>query len=350
MTGLPEAAHRFAPREHAEPLPDDAAVCHCVRVSGQSRPESGVRRIAVVVVTYNSADLLGDLVASLDAGLSGLEWELVVADNASSDDTVARLRELAPWATVVETGDNRGYSAGINAAVAAARPHDAVLVLNPDVRLTPGCAATLAATLDVDRVGVAVPRLTNGDGDLIWSLRREPTLLRGLGEALLGATRAGRHDALGEVITDPRRYNSSGDTDWAEGSTQMVSARCWAEVGDWDESWFLYSEETDYGLRVRDAGWRTRYVPQAHAVHLEGPSGTAPGLRALLLCNRVLLVRKHRGVLAGAAFWVLTVLREGIRVALGKAGTTVALKALTSPRQLFARRGPAWVAAAVERG
>ena len=311
--------------------------------------ENGVRRVAVVVVTYNSADLLEELVASLSAGLSGLEWELVVADNASSDTTVERLRDLAPWATVVETGANLGYSAGINAGVAAARPHDAVLVLNPDVRLTPGCAAVLASALDVDRVGVAVPRLTNRDGHLIWSLRREPTLLRALGEALLGATRAGRHDALGEVVTDGRRYDRAGDTDWAEGSTQLVSAACWSEVGAWDESWFLYSEETDYGLRVRDAGWRTRYVPEAHAVHLEGPSGTAPGLRALLLCNRVLLVRKHRGALAGAAYWALTVLREGIRVAAGKAGTNVALRALTSPRQMRAPRGPEWLAAATRR-
>ncbi|WP_242497329.1 glycosyltransferase family 2 protein [Nocardioides oleivorans] len=310
----------------------------------------GARRVAVVVVTYDSAPLLPALVASLDAGLAGLDWELVVADNASSDDTVARVRELLPGATVVETGGNLGYSAGINAGVAAAAPHDAVLVLNPDVRLEPGCAATLMDALDEPRVGVAVPRLADAGGRLIWSLRREPTLTRAMGEAFLGATRAGRVPALGEVVTDPASYDAAVDTDWAEGSTQLISARCWAEVGPWDPSWFLYSEETDYGLRVRDAGWRTRYVPEARAVHLEGPSGTAPGLRALLLTNRVRLVSRHRGRVVGSAFWALTVAREGIRVALGKAGTTVALKALLSPRLMRAERGPAWVAAAVDAG
>ena len=307
------------------------------------------RRVAVVVVTYDSATLLADLIDSLDAGLAGLEWELVVADNASSDGTVDRVRELLPAATVVETGDNLGYSAGINAGVAVAAPHDAVLVLNPDVRLAPGCGAILFDALAQPGVGVAVPRLCDAEGRLIWSLRREPTLLRGLGEAFLGATRAGRVSALGEVVTDPAVYESAGDADWAEGSTQLVSARCWAEVGEWDPSWFLYSEETDYGLRVRAAGWRTRYVPAAHAVHLEGPSGTAPGLRALLLCNRVRLVGRHRGHAVGAAFWVLTVAREGIRVALGRAGTTVALRALVSPRLLRAPRGKQWVAAAVKQ-
>lgn len=306
--------------------------------------ESGVGQVAVVVVTYNSVDLVPDLVASLEAGMAGLSWELVVADNASQDGTVALVRELVPSATLVETGGNLGYSAGINAGVAAAGPHDAVLVLNPDVRLRPGCAATLFATLGDPQVGVAVPRLTGRDGGLIWSLRREPTLLRALGEAFLGANRAGRLPVLGEVVTNPQRYDVAGDTDWAEGSTQLISARCWAEVGPWDESWFLYSEETDYGLRVRDAGWRTRYEPAARAVHLEGASGTAPGLRALLLCNRVRLVRRRRGTAVGTAFWALTVVREAIRVVLGRSGTTVALRALMRPSVLRARRGPAWVA------
>ncbi len=300
-------------------------------------------RVSVVVVTYNSALLLPDLVASLDRGMAGLAWELVVADNASGDGTPDRVRELAPRAIVVETGANLGYSAAINAGVRAAGPHDAVLVLNPDVRLEAGCAAALWAALDEARVGVAVPRLSDRDGALIWSQRREPTLLRAVGEAFLGATRAGRFPALGEVVTDPGKYARASDTDWAEGSTQLIAARCWAEVGPWDESWFLYSEETDYGLRVRDAGWRTRFVPTARAVHLEGPSGSAPGLRALLLCNRVRLVRRRRGLAVGATFWGLTVAREGIRVGLGRAGTRAGLRALTSPRLLRAPRGPGWL-------
>lgn len=329
----------------------ETPLCHAVRVGDDAGPGPENRRrntrVAVVVVTYDSASLLADLVDSLPAGLAGLDWELVVADNASSDGSLERASELLPTATLVATGGNLGYSAGINAGVNAARPHDAVLVLNPDVRLAPGCGALLVGALDEPGVGVAVPRLDDGAGRLIFSMRREPTLLRALGEAFLGATRAGRVPALGEVVTDAAAYDAPRDTDWAEGSTQLISARCWAEVGEWDPSWFLYSEETDYGLRVRDAGWRTRYVPAARAVHLEGPSGTAPGLRALLLCNRARLVRRRRGRLVGVGFWALTVAREAIRVAMGRAGTPVALRALVSPRLLRAERGPQWLAAAI---
>ncbi|REF31631.1 GT2 family glycosyltransferase [Calidifontibacter indicus] len=305
-----------------------------------------MRRVAVVVVTFNSAPLLEELIASLPDGLAGLEWELVIADNGSSDGTIDCARALFPAVTVVETGGNLGYSAGINAGVAAAARHDAVLVLNPDVRLAAGCGVALMDALDGQGVGVAVPQLTDGAGRLIWSMRREPTLLRGLGEALAGATRAGRSAVFGEVVSSAVDYESVRDVDWAEGSTQLISTRCWAEVGEWDPSWFLFSEETDFGLRVRDAGLRTRFVPTARAVHLEGPSGTHPGLRALLLCNRVRLVAMRRGRPAGCAFWVLTVTRETIRIVTGRAGTVLALRALVTPGLLFGARGPEWVAAA----
>src|SRR5680860_1606921 len=88
--------------------------------------------VAAVVVTFNSADLIVDLVASLQPGMAGVPWQLIFADNASTDDTVATLARIAPDATVVEMGRNAGYAAGINAAVAAAPPHTACLLYTSD--------------------------------------------------------------------------------------------------------------------------------------------------------------------------------------------------------------------------
>ena len=237
-------------------------------------------RVAVVVVTYNSAALLADLIASLPAGMAGTEWELVIADNASRDASIETVRRLDPGARVVEVGRNGGYSAGINAAVDAASPHDAVLILNPDVRLRPGCGLALVEALRRPGVGISVPRLENAEGELIFSLRREPTLARAVVPALIGAERAGRIPAWGEVVTDRRSYAVEGVADWAEGSTQMVSAPCWQASGPWDESFFLYSEETEFDLRARDHGFALRYVPSAIATHLEGGSGFRCGQAA----------------------------------------------------------------------
>jgi GT2 family glycosyltransferase len=298
--------------------------------------------VAVVVVTYNSERLLPDLIASLDEGLAGLSWSLVVADNDSTDGTVEAVRRLAPQATVVEMRRNAGYSAGINAAVAASPPHAAVLALNHDVRLGAGSVQALFSVLRKPGTGMAVPRLVNGDGELIYSMRREPTTLRTLIGALIGAVRAGRHGRLGEVVTDPKRYEQETVTDWAEGSTQLVSKECWDRCGPWDESFFLYSEETDFALRARDAGLVTRYTPAARVVHLEGDSRISASLYTLLTLNRVRLHRRRHGILPAATYWGALMLQELSRAAMGRAPNRAAVKALVSPRAFREIPGPAY--------
>jgi GT2 family glycosyltransferase len=300
--------------------------------------------ILVAVVSYNSERLIPDLIAGLRTGLDGMKWHLTVADNDSRDGSVALVRELAPEATVIEMGRNAGYAAGINAAVAASPSHDAILILNPDVRLTPGCVPRLLEALDVPGTGIAVPHLVDGDGTLIYTQRREPSVLRTLGDAFLGAGRAGRFRPLGEIVTTGSAYEAETFTDWAEGSTQLISAECFARIAPWDERYFLYSEETDFALRARDAGLRTRYVPDAHAVHLEGDSRVSPGLWALLTLNRVRLFRRRHGAVHTAAYWAALLLRESSRAALGKKPSRAATRDLLTPSRLRETPGPASVA------
>jgi len=306
-------------------------------------------RVAVVVVTFNSAAVVPGLLESLPVGLGGLTSELVVVDNGSRDGTVEVVRSITPDAVVVPTGRNSGYAAGINRGVAEAPGCTAVLVLNPDVRLGPGCVPELLAAMRRTGAGIVVPRLYDARGELIPSRRREPTLRRALADALLGAARAGRVAALGEVVTDPRDYEVEGPTDWAEGSTQLISAACWADVGPWDESYFLYSEETDFALRARDAGYATCFVPTAHAVHLEGGSAGNPALWRLLVVNRLRLYGRRHGPVATAAFWAVLVGREASRALLGKRTSRAALRALLSPGFLRETPGPHSVAAITAR-
>lgn len=300
--------------------------------------------VTVVVVTFNSAHLLPALLASLPAGLGDLPWRLAVADNDSGDGTVDTLRRLAPGATVIEMGRNAGYAAGINAAVAAAGPGRATLVLNPDVRLAPGCVPELLRVLEEEEgVGIAVPRLVDGEGALVRSMRREPTLLRAAADALIGARRAGRFPLLGEVVTDPAAYEDQATADWAEGSTQLISADCMAACGPWDEGFFLYSEETEFHLRARDAGYALRYVPTAGATHLGGESTSSAFLWTLLVANRVKLFAKRHGIVLSVLYWFVLLVRESSRSLLGKATSRRAARALLSPTRLSSPRGPGWL-------
>jgi N-acetylglucosaminyl-diphospho-decaprenol L-rhamnosyltransferase len=287
---------------------------------------TGEPTIAVVVVCWNSAAQLPDLVASIGPGLRDLDHQLIFVDNDSADDTVVRAKELAPGCTIVQTGRNAGYAAGINAGIAAADRYDAVLVLNPDIRLTPGSVEVLYRALG-EQVGITVPLIRHEDGTPARSLRRTPTVLRALGEAVLGE-RAGRFASLGETVVDPDAYLRHGVTDWATGAAMLISAGCATACGPWDESFFLYSEETDFALRAGDLGFETAFVPAAEVTHLGGQSRVSPALWSLLTVNRVRLYRKRHSAPATAAFWTAVFLRESSRAVLGQRRSRRAVAAL----------------------
>ncbi|SOE07340.1 glycosyltransferase family 2 protein [Streptomyces sp. Ag109_G2-15] len=296
--------------------------------------------VAVIVVTWNSASVLPGFLAALPDGMAGLDWRLVVADNDSADDTVEVLRALAPDATVVQTGRNAGYAAGVNAALGAAGAYGAALICNPDIRMRQGCAKRLVDGLG-DGVGIAVPLLYEEGRDTPHhSLRRESSVLRALGEAVIGNTRAGRFPVLSEMVTDPAAYRRPTRADWATGALMAISGDCLAACGPWDESFFLYSEETEYCLRARDRGYGTQLEPTAEAVHLGGDSQVSPRLWTLLTLNRVRLYRRRHGPLATAAFRTAVLLRETSRAALGRPASRAAAAALARPGALRATPGP----------
>ena len=273
--------------------------------------------VAVVIVTHNSADVVGSCLDSLADGLAGVaRSSVIVVDNHSTDETCSIARRHPQPSRVVRLGRNRGYAAGINAGAACAGDADALLVLNPDARLAPGCVATLASTLALPATGIAVPMIHDADGTVNRSLRRMPTVRRIWGEALLGGVRAGRFESLSEIIEPPARYRAPGVVDWASGAVMLVSRRCHEAVGGWDESFFLYSEETDFCLRARDHGWLVRYTPAASAVHIGGHGERTP-LRALMVANRMEVFRRRNDGLRSGAYRAGLALHEVLRAGRG---------------------------------
>lgn len=249
---------------------------------------------AAVIVTYNSRDCITGLLESLPAAAPGVNLRTIVVDNGSRDGTVAAVRGI-PGVTVVETGANLGYAGGINAGRRAAGHYGTLLVLNPDVVLEPGAVTRMHTALSDPAVGIVVPTLTDHDGRVHRSLRREPTLARALGEGLLGDHIGKRPGFLSEVVRDAGAYQVPHAVEWATGAVLLISAACDRAVGDWDERFFLYSEETDYAARARTCGFRVEYLPSARARHSGSGSGNSSALAALLAVNRVRYMEKHAG-------------------------------------------------------
>ena len=136
--------------------------------------------------------------------------------------------------------------------------------------------------------------LLGDDGSLYMSMRREPSALRALGEAIFGGRLPMRPGWLSETIRDSTEYDRPRDVDWAGGAAMLISDACNDDVGEWDDSrFFLYSEEVDYAARARRSGYRVRYVPSACAFHEGGGSGRSSGLQALMAVNRIRYYDKY---------------------------------------------------------
>jgi GT2 family glycosyltransferase len=280
-----------------------------VEQPGPSRP------LAVVIVTYRSAAVVEGCLGSVATALADVpEARIIVVDNASDDDTLEVVARSGVAVTVVPRTGNDGFGAGVNAGFAAAPGCD-VLVLNPDIRLDADAVTRLRTALAVPGTGISVPKLVDGAGVTSPSLRRRPTALRALGEALLGGTRAGRFGPLGELVVNPARYRTGGVVDWATGAAWLVSRECVEAIGSLEERYFLYSEETEYMLRAGDRGFAVRYEPAAVAVHLGGEQSTSAVLWALSATNRVRMLREQRGAGAAVLMWFAVVLNEVLRAA-----------------------------------
>lgn len=316
-------------------------------VSGPPTPRPGnPPDVLIAVVTFNSAAVIEPFLRALPEALKGAGTaKVVVVDNDSHDATTSLVRAIAPWAAIIESGTNRGYAAGINAALVDVKARRGVYVLNPDTVPSPGSVALLAdAAESRPGVGITAPRVVDNHGNLKFSLRREPTILRAIGEGFLGGHRAARFPWAGEMIRDPAHYVDGAVADWATGAALFLSAHTVSRVGLWDEGYFLYSEETDYALRTRDSGLRVSLVAAAEVAHPGGDMETSPWLWSLVAVNRVRLYRKRHGRLLGALYWCIVLISEGIRACLGRATNRAAFIALlrrpTSSRAPYARARP----------
>jgi GT2 family glycosyltransferase len=208
--------------------------------------------LAIVIVTHDSAGVVGETLARLHPQLAA-EDEVVVVDNASRDGTAAAVRAQAPWARVLEPGANTGFAGGSNRG-AAATTAPLVLFLNPDAAPAPGCLAALRdAAAEQPGWGAWQALVTMPDGRTINTA--------GGVVHFLGVGWAGR---CGEPLaTAP----AAGPVGFASGAALCVRREAWSATGGFDEAYFMYGEDLDLSLRLRLAGWEVGIAPAARVAH-----------------------------------------------------------------------------------
>ena len=255
----------------------------------------------VVVVNFHSAPLIART-AAVARGFGGETAHLILVDNSPLDGAADVLRAADPGATIITNRVNRGYAVAVNQAVAASAA-DTVLLLNPDVEQISGRLRDVVDAFRDPRVAAVVTRLLDADGNLAPNCFQAPRPFDLISEDL----------ALAERFPGwqrPRRYRmldwdyrSERQVDAATGACLFLRRAAFADVGPFDERFFVYYEETDWLLRAKRRGWRTVFVPTVEAVHAS--AGSSPGVRSrpslLLLESQHRYARKHFGRTASTA-------------------------------------------------
>jgi N-acetylglucosaminyl-diphospho-decaprenol L-rhamnosyltransferase len=262
--------------------------------------------VSVVVVTY---DALPWVERSLE---SVRGYETIVVDNGSTDGTVDVVRERFPDVRVIEQ-ENRGMGGGNNTGMRAARGRYFFL-LNSDAWVVDDAVDRLAAFAD-DHPDAAVvgPRLVNTDGSLQRSVRAEPTLWRLATEYLYVRKLAPRTSLLNPLYVGGFDHASTREVESLSGPALLVRREAADAVGLFDESFFMFSEETDWCFRFRQAGWRVVFFPGAEVVHVGGASH---GGRLFVenVRGHLRFLAKHRG--EGEAERARRLLLLGVRLRL----------------------------------
>jgi hypothetical protein len=251
--------------------------------------------LSIVIVSYNVADLLEECLKSIYAN-HGVDFEVWVVDNASSDDSVARVRRGFPEVRVLESPYNGGYAYANNLALRQAGG-DYFLLLNPDTMLSPTALRDMVRFMEEHpEAGIAGPKLVREDGSLDLACRRSfpsPSVsfyrMVGLSGRFPHSPRFGRYNL---TFLDP---DQEAEVDSVVGAFMLVRRQAVEEAGLLDEQFFMYGEDLDWAMRIKKKGWKVFYNPRVVVLHRKASSSSQHIRRATQEFYRSMLIfyRKH---------------------------------------------------------
>ena len=223
--------------------------------------------LSIIILNYKTKGLLKQCLRGIADSHLGMEYEVIVVDNASGDGSVEMVREGFPWATMIPLDRNGGFSAGNNVGIRQAKGAF-VMILNPDVAVFRGAVDTMLDYMRHNpKVGLAVPKLVNPDGSVQMSAMRFPSFTL----PIWRRTPLGRLPVPKKILD---RYHmidwdhqESRPIGWALGACFLIRRAALDAVGFLDERFFLYVEDVDYCRRMWERGWEVHYVANAEMVH-----------------------------------------------------------------------------------
>ncbi|MEE8148633.1 MAG: glycosyltransferase family 2 protein [Longimicrobiales bacterium] len=279
--------------------------------------------LSIVIVTWNSRDDVLRCLDAVESGKPALDVEVVLVDNASSDDTVSAVRSRYPHVRIVENSTNRGFPRANNQGLEIARGRH-ILLLNPDTQVGSDTVGTCVETLDVEaEVGAVGCRLLYPDGSVQYECaRRAYRLAHLVWEAFYLHVIFPRNRVFAHQLMGDWDHTGVRDVEAISGAFFMARREVFDAVARVPDAVFMYHEDLSLCLKIRERGWRIRFRGDVSTVHHHGRSAGQSSLALHLLEGpvRVLLIQARAGRFAGAAARVLFAFRGGVRLVLSVLG------------------------------
>jgi GT2 family glycosyltransferase len=248
--------------------------------------------LSIIIVNKDTEDLLRNCLLSLYQEQGSLHTEVWVVDNASNDKSVQMIQTEFPDVRLIANRENVGFAKASNQALEKAAGRYSLL-LNPDTVVQPGVLDRLLGFMeDTPDAGIAGCAQIYPDGRFQVTCHRDITLQR---EAIVAIGLAHVFRRVIDYGVQPSSFSGPRRVDWVEGGGLLIRDAALAAVGQMDESFFMYTEDADLCLRVRQAGFQVYYVPDVAIIHYRGQAtGLALREARQTRVNTELLVEFHR--------------------------------------------------------
>ena len=260
--------------------------------------------LSIIIVSFNARQDLVRCLESLHNPAPTTPHEIIVVDNASSDDSAQAARR---WTNlrVIEAGRNLGFARGTNLGIRASRG-DLLLLLNSDTIVPPGAVDHLVDEMERDdRVAVVGPRLVDREGRVELSFGRMIGPFNELRQKVLVGGHEKRIGVIAGIVD--RVTSRPCFPDWVSGACLLVRRHDADAVGLLDERYFMYAEDVDFCAAIRARGRRVRFTPAATVTHLRGRSRASArtATDAAYRRSQVAFYEKHHPRWARVLRWYL---------------------------------------------
>ena len=228
--------------------------------------------VSILIVNYNTRELLRECLASIISETTGIEYEIIVVDNDSKDGSREMLEGEFPGARSIRNSDNKGFAAANNQGMKHARGRY-ILLLNSDTKVLDGAIRKTLKFMETHpEPSIVGCKLLNADGSLQPSCMSFPTVWNLFSESFFLYRIFGRTRLFGKYHMTHFDHDAVCPVDVVKGAFMMIRREVFENIGLFDESYFMYTEETDFCFRAKAAGYQTLFYPSASIIHYGGGS------------------------------------------------------------------------------